>query len=54
MQFDPVYNTLVGFGYNANTGTGFTIQNWKGVAKTIVPITANPGKNLKYYIKTGS
>ena len=51
--FDPVYNTLVGFGYNGTTST-YTVQNWKGIAKTIVPITANPGKNLKYYIKTGS
>ena len=53
VQFDPVYNVLVGFGSNGTTAT-YTVQNWKGVAKTIVPATANPGKNLKYYIKTGS
>ena len=51
--FDPVYNTLVGFG-SYSTNATYTVQNWKGIAKTIVPITANPGKNLKYYIKTGS
>lgn len=51
--FDPVYNVLVGFGNNA-ASTLYTVQNWKGIPKTIVPATANPGKNLKYYIKTGS
>jgi hypothetical protein len=44
---------LVGFGSNGTTSI-FTVQNWKGIAKTIVPATATPGKNLKYYIKTGS
>jgi hypothetical protein len=53
LQFDPVYNALVGFGVNTTTGT-YLIRNWKGVAKTIVPITTNPGNKLKYYIKTGS
>ena len=53
VQFDPVYNVLVGFGSNGTTST-FTVQNWKGIAKTIIPATATPGKNLKYYIKTGS
>jgi hypothetical protein len=53
VQFDPVYNVLVGFGSNGTNST-FTVQNWKGIAKTIVPATATPGKNLKYYIKTGS
>ena len=51
--FDPVYNVLVGFGANT-TNAVYTVQNWKGIPKTIVPATANPGKNLKYYIKTGS
>ena len=51
--FDPVYNVLVGFGYNTTTST-YPVVNWKGTPKTIVPATANPGKNLKYYIKTGS
>jgi hypothetical protein len=51
--FDPVYNTLVGFGYYSAAPQG-VIVNWKGTPKTIVPATANPGKNLKYYIKTGS
>lgn len=53
LLFDPVYNVLVGFGWNGTTGA-YPIVNWKGTPKTIVPITANPGKNLKYYIKTGS
>jgi len=53
VMFDPAYNILVGVGSNTSTST-YTVQNWKGTAKTIVPSTANPGKNLKYYIKTGS
>jgi hypothetical protein len=53
LKFDPVYNTLVGFGANGTTST-YIVRNWKGVAKTIVPITTNPGNKLKYYIKTGS
>jgi hypothetical protein len=53
LAFDPVYNTLVGFGVNSTTAV-YTTQNWKGVAKTILPVVPNPGKNLKYYIKTGS
>ena len=53
VQFDPVYNALVGFGVNTTTST-YIIRNWKGVAKTILPVTTNPGNKLKYYIKTGS
>jgi hypothetical protein len=53
VQFDPVYNVLVGFGVNTTTST-YIIRNWKGVAKTILPVTTNPGNKLKYYIKTGS
>jgi hypothetical protein len=53
VEFDPVYNTLVGFGSWSTTGS-YTVQNWKGIAKTIVPATASPGKLLKHYIKTGS
>jgi hypothetical protein len=53
VQFDPVYNALVGFGVNTSTST-YVIRNWKGIAKTIVPLATNPGNKLKYYIKTGS
>lgn len=53
LEFEPVYNTLVGFGTN-NSTFSYTVQNWKGIAKTIVPATPNPGNKLKYYIKTGS
>jgi hypothetical protein len=53
LVFDPVYNVLVGFGANT-TNAVYTVQNWKGTPKTIIPSTPNPGKNLKYYIKTGS
>ena len=53
LQFDPVYNALVGFGTNGTT-SNYIVRNWKGTAKTIVPSTANPGNKLKYYIKTGS
>lgn len=53
VAFDPVYNTLVGWGTNTTTAV-YIIRNWKGTAKTIVPATANPGNKLKYYIKTGS
>jgi len=51
--FDPVYNVLVGFGRNSTTAV-YTTQNWKGVAKTILPVIPNPGNKLNYYIKTGS
>ena len=51
--FDPVYNVLVGFGRNSTTAV-YTTQNWKGIAKTILPVIPNPGNKLNYYIKTGS
>jgi hypothetical protein len=53
VAFDPVYDTLVGWGANS-TSAVYISRNWKGTAKTIVPATANPGNKLKYYIKTGS
>ena len=53
LKFDPVYNTLIGFGQNGTTAT-YIIRNWKGTAKTILPLAPNPGNKLKYYIKTGS
>lgn len=53
LKFDPVYNTLVGFGANGPTST-YIVRNWKGIAKTILPVTVNPGNKLKHYIKTGS
>ena len=53
LKFDPVYNTLIGFGSNGVSAT-YIVRNWKGTAKTILPITVNPGNKLKHYIKTGS
>jgi hypothetical protein len=48
--FDPVYNILGA----TSTASPYAPRFWIGATKTILPNLGIPGKNLKYYIKTGS
>jgi hypothetical protein len=48
--FDPKFNILGA----TSTASPYAPRFWIGATKTILPNLGIPGKNLKYYIKTGS